>query len=72
MYETATGQFEVVSKLAAGGIALWWRENLENGHQWHGPYRILNEDVDPIMLAQLEDERPILICKSGEKLIKLV
>ncbi|WP_066071263.1 glycosyltransferase family 2 protein [Neobacillus soli] len=72
MYETATGQFEVVSKLAAGGIALWWRENLENGQQWHGPFRILNEDVDPIMLAQLEDGRPILICKSGEKLIKLV
>ena len=34
-----------------------------------GPYRITSEDVDPIMIAQLQDLKPILICKSNGKLV---
>ncbi|MFF2448550.1 galactosyltransferase-related protein [Neobacillus sp. NPDC058068] len=68
-FETHSGFFAVACKLAAGGVGLWTRNNQKAGHPWLGPYRITSEDVDPIMIAQLQDLKPILICKSNDKLV---
>jgi hypothetical protein len=61
--------FEVACKLKSGGVAFWWRDNYSIGHPWHGPTLITNKDVNPVFLAQLQDGRHILICKSGDRLV---
>lgn len=68
-FQTHSDFFAVVCKLTAGGLGLWVRDNQKAGHPWVGPYRITSEDVDPIMIAQLQDLKPILICKSNDKLV---
>jgi hypothetical protein len=68
-YEDKTGNFEVVCKLTSGEIGYWWRDNNASEFPWHGPYIIINENVEPIMLSQLPDDRHIIIYKSGEKIL---
>ncbi|MFK9094063.1 galactosyltransferase-related protein [Bacillus salipaludis] len=66
--ETDSGRFEVVCKLASGGIGLWWRDNNQKGYPWYGPSLIINQDVEPIMITQLEDGSTLLICKDENRL----
>jgi len=66
--ETDSGRFEVVCKLASGGVGLWWRDNNQKGYPWYGPSLIISQDVEPIMLTQLEDGSTLLICKYGDRL----
>jgi hypothetical protein len=68
-HNNASEYFEVVSKLNSGVIAFWYRDNFTIGHPWHGPFIITEEDVIPIMLAELEDGRSILVCKSQNSLV---
>ncbi|MFZ7944747.1 galactosyltransferase-related protein [Neobacillus sp. 19] len=66
--ETDSGRFEVVSKLASGGVGLWWRDNNQKEYPWYGPSLIISQDVEPIMLTQLENGSTLLISKYGDRL----
>ncbi|MDP4105999.1 MAG: hypothetical protein Q8935_13755 [Bacillota bacterium] len=68
-HSNPTRDFEVVCMLENGGIGYWWRENTANGFPWHGPYLIVQENAEPVMLDQLDDERNILVCKLNGKLV---
>jgi hypothetical protein len=68
-YEDKAGNFEVACQLSSGEIGYWWRDNHTSRFPWHGPYIIINEEVEPIMLSQLPDDRHIIIYKTGDKIL---
>ncbi|MFN7251047.1 MAG: hypothetical protein ACK4M9_09670 [Anaerobacillus sp.] len=68
LFESGYGNFEVIAKSKKRGVTHWWRENNRWQNKWYGPTIITKENITPITVTQLEDNRLIVVGTFEKKL----